>query len=75
MTALLRSGLVAFTNGQISAINPQRQGLNSALLDGLDPLNILSWNPNQSRYSPLWDIYLAQWSQDAISTRQNVRFY
>lgn len=72
-TASARSGLVAFTNGQISATNPQRQGLNSALLDGLDPLNILSWNPNQSRYSPLWDVYLAQWSQDAISTGQNVR--
>ena len=72
-TASARSGLVAFTNGQIGATNPQRQGLTSALLDGLAPLNILSWNPNQGRYSPLWDVHLAQWSQRAIRTGQNVR--
>ena len=72
-TASARSGLVAFTNGQIGATNPQRQGLTSALLDGLAPLNILSWNPNQGRYSPLWDVHLAQWSSRAIRTGQNVR--
>jgi len=72
-TASSRAGLVAFTNGQIGAINPQRQGLNSALLNGLDPLNVLAWNPNQGRYSPLWDVHLAQWSQEAIRTGQNVR--
>ena len=31
-----RTTLVAFVNGQTGAGNPQRQGLNSALLDGLD---------------------------------------
>lgn len=66
-TASARASLAAFTNGQLGANNPQRQGLNSALLDGLDPLNVLAWNPSQGRYSPLWDVNLAQWSQSAVS--------
>jgi hypothetical protein len=68
-----RASLAAFTNGQTGAANPQRQGLNSALLDGLDPLNVLRWNPSQGRYSPLWDVHLAQWSQSAVQSGQNLR--
>src|SRR5215831_9628118 len=40
-TASARASLAAFTNGQTGATNPNRQGLNSAILDGLDPLNVL----------------------------------
>jgi hypothetical protein len=72
-TASSRASLAAFTNGQTGASNPQRQGLNSALLDGLDPLNVLRWNPGQGRYSPLWDVHLAQWSAAAIASGQNRR--
>ena len=72
-TASSRASLAAFTNGQTGAANPQRQGLNSALLDGLDPLNVLRWNPSQGRYSPLWDVHLAQWSAAAVASRQNLR--
>ena len=68
-----RATLVAFINGQTGATNPQRQGLNSAILDGLDPLNVLRWNPSQGRYSPLWDVNLAQWSADAIAQGDNER--
>jgi hypothetical protein len=60
-TASSRASLAGFTNGQTGAGNPNRQGLNSALLDGLDPLNVLRWNPHQGRYSPLWDAHLTQW--------------
>jgi hypothetical protein len=60
-TASSRASLAAFTNGQTGAGNPNRQGLNSAILDGLDPLNVLRWNPKQGRYSPLWDVHLTQW--------------
>src|SRR5262249_8305483 len=67
------TSLAAFTNGQTGASNPQRQGLNSALLDGLDPLNVLRWNPSQGRYGPLWDVHFAQWSLSAISSGQNAR--
>lgn len=68
-----RTSLAAFVNGQTGAANPQRQGLNSALLDGLDPLNILRWAPNQGRYSPLWDVYPAAWSAKAIAQGLNTR--
>lgn len=68
-----RASLAAFVNGQIGATTPQRQGLNSALLDGLDPLNVLRWNPKQGRYSPLWDVHLAAWSDEAIAAGQNLR--
>lgn len=72
-TASALTSLAAFINGQTGAANPQRQGLNSALLDGLDPLNVLRWTPNQGRYSPLWDVHPAQWSAQAISSGQNLR--
>lgn len=67
-----RATLVAFVNGQTGLGNPQRQGLNSALLDGADPLNLLFWAPNQGRYSPLWDVYPAQWSAEAVALARNV---
>jgi hypothetical protein len=68
-----RASLAAFVNGQTGAANPQRQGLNSAILDGLSPLNILRWTPNQGRYSPLWDVHLTRWTDFAIATGQNLR--
>ena len=67
-----RATLVAFVNGQTGLGNPQRQGLNSALLDGADPLNLLFWAPNQGRYSPLWDVHPAQWSAEAVALARNV---
>src|SRR6266436_6097554 len=35
-----REPLIAFTNGQTGRTNPERQGLNAALLDGPPPLNL-----------------------------------
>lgn len=68
-----RASLAAFVNGQTRLNNPQRQGLNSALLDGADPLNVLFWNPKQGRYSPLWDVFPAAWSAQAIANGEHVR--
>ena len=68
-----RASLAAFVNGQTGAGNPQRQGLNSALIDGLDPLNVLRWNPSQGRYSPLWDVHPAAWTAAAVASQRNVR--
>lgn len=68
-----RASLVAFVNGQTGAANDERQGLNSALSDGLDPLNVLSWNPSQGRYSPLWDVFPAAWSAPAVAAGRNLR--
>jgi hypothetical protein len=65
-----RATLAAFTNGPTGATNPQRQGLNSALLGQGDPLNVLAWTPNQGRYSPLWDVHLSTWAPGQTPTRQ-----
>jgi len=67
-----RTTLVAFVNGQTGVGNPNRQGLNSALLDGADPLNLLFWAPNQGRYSPLWDVHPGQWSAAAVAAGANI---
>ncbi len=64
------------TNGQLGAANPQRQGLSSALLDGLDPLNVLGEVPDlnpASHYSPLWDANLATWTPQAVASGLNLR--
>jgi len=48
-------------------INPQRQGLNSAIKDGGGPLNVLGGIPTVATdYSPLWDVNLGEWTQEAI---------
>jgi hypothetical protein len=68
-----RTSLAAFVNGRTGAANPERQGLSSALLDGLSPLNVLAWAPNQGRYGPLWDVFLAAWTPEAIARGLDVR--
>lgn len=55
------------TNGPEGEINPQRQGLNSAIKDGGGPLNVLGGIPTVATdYSPLWDVNLGEWTQEAI---------
>lgn len=69
-------GLVAFTNGQVGVDNPERQGLSSALLDGLSPLNVLEEVPEPGQnpeYSPLWDVHLTTWTDAAVNSGENTR--
>jgi hypothetical protein len=71
-----RESLIAFTNGQTGATNPQRQGLNAAILDGPPPLNILQEIPEQKSqfdYSPMWDVHLATWTDTAVAAGLNLR--
>jgi hypothetical protein len=71
-----REPLIAFTNGQTGVTNPERQGLSSALLDGLSPLNILKEIPEPTSrfdYSPIWDIHFETWIPDAVAKGLNVR--
>lgn len=68
-----RTGLVAVANGATGANNPQRQGLSSAILDGQDPLNILQWPATHNRYSPLWDVHPAVWTEAAIAAGERAR--
>jgi hypothetical protein len=71
-----RESLIAFTNGQTGATNPQRQGLNAAILDGPPPLNLLQEIPEQKSqfdYSPLWDVHFETWTATAIAAGVNLR--
>lgn len=62
-----RSGIAPFANGQTGVGNPERQGLNSALLGEGDPLNVVESLPDSNRYSPLWDVHVAVWTDAAIA--------
>ncbi len=59
--------IFVFTNGPTGTGNPQRQGLNSALAGEGGPLNVLGGIPTiATDYSPLWDMNLGEWTQEAI---------
>jgi len=72
-----RSAIIPFVNGQTGAGNPERQGLNSALLDGLSPMNVTEIHPRNRGsiplYSPLWDVHPAAWTEDAIAMGEQRR--
>ena len=54
-------------NGPTGVDNPQRQGLTSAVMGEGSPLNVLGGIPTiATDYSPLWDINLGEWTQEAI---------
>ena len=63
--------LFTFINGPVNNIpdqvNPQRQGLSSAVLGEGGPLNVLGGIPTVATdYSPLWDLNVGEWTSDAI---------
>ncbi|MBZ0296453.1 MAG: hypothetical protein K8L99_28080 [Anaerolineae bacterium] len=59
--------IFAFANGPTGSGNPQRQGFNSALSGEGSPLNVLGGIPTVATdYSPLWDLNLGVWTQEAI---------
>ena len=62
--------IFGFTNGptheEDGTLNPQRQGFNSAILGEGGPLNVLGGIPTiATDYSPLWDLNLGEWTQEA----------
>jgi hypothetical protein len=60
--------IFVFANGPRGQGNPQRQGLNSALMGEGSPLNVLGGIPTiATDYSPLWDINLGVWTEEAIN--------
>ena len=59
--------LFVMANGPTGRKNPQRQGLNSALMDKLPPLNLVGGLPTVALdYSPAWDLNLGFWTEEAI---------
>jgi hypothetical protein len=66
-----RSGIVPVVNGARGVTNPDRQGLQSALLGEGDPINITQHYPDGSdQYSPFWDVHPAVWTDAAIAAGQ-----
>ena len=74
-----RSGLLAIVNGVTDRTSPDRQGLRSALLSDLSPLNVLQHAPDPTgmdvSYSPLWDMHLASWTPSSINTNQREKVF
>jgi hypothetical protein len=64
--------IFGFTNGptnEFGEVNPQRQGFNSAIIGEGGPLNVLGGIPTiATDYSPLWDLNLGEWTQEAIDS-------
>ncbi|MEP2651382.1 MAG: hypothetical protein ABJH06_05235 [Paraglaciecola sp.] len=63
--------IFGFTNGPVNdasgQVSPQRQGFNSAILGEGVPLNVLGGIPTiATDYSPLWDLNLGEWTQEAV---------
>ncbi|NKB48938.1 MAG: hypothetical protein GKS02_06190 [Alphaproteobacteria bacterium] len=60
-------------NGVTGADNANRQGLVSALSDGLAPLNVVGDIPTfGDGYSPLWDSHPIAWSDQAVADGDRV---
>ena len=71
-----RFAIVAIANGA-TGDSPERQGMQSALLDGLAPLNILEGAPDERSarpaYTPVWDLHLVMWTPAAIAAGQRTK--
>ncbi len=58
-------------NGKTGASEPARQGLTSALADGLQPLNVTGDIPSLGDgYSPLWASHPVFWADASLDTRR-----
>jgi hypothetical protein len=65
-----RSAIIPVINGALSG--PDRQGLQSAVLGGKDPLNITQSLPGGSDYTPVWDLHPVVWTPQAIKDGKRV---
>ncbi|GLR71007.1 DUF7482 domain-containing protein [Agaribacter marinus] len=70
--------IFGFTNGATNdpdgMVHPQRQGFNSAILGEGGPLQVLGGIPTVATdYSPLWDLNLGEWTQEAIDNGYRAR--
>jgi hypothetical protein len=69
-----------YTNGDLPSnssvsTHPLRNGLNSALRGDGSPLNVLGGIPTiATDYSPLWDVNLGMWTQEAVDNNFRTRW-
>jgi len=71
-------GFALVGNGETGINNPERQGLNSTIIDGgLEPDNVFQQDPQNdianSNYSPMWDAHVYLWTDAAIAAGQRKR--
>jgi hypothetical protein len=73
-------GFAPLANGETGANNPERQGLNSTILDGnaFDPINVFPLDPENNKkdnnnYSPMWDAHIYAWTDAAIQAGKRKR--
>jgi len=73
-------GFSPVSNGETGFNSPNRQGLNSTILDGnlADPINIFPLDPENNKqfnnnYSPMWDAHLNAWTPQAIAAGKRRR--
>ncbi|MEK9832705.1 MAG: hypothetical protein VW453_08935 [Rhodospirillaceae bacterium] len=60
-------------NGETGDANPSRQGLESALADGLQPLNVTGDIPTLGDgYSPLWASHPVNWADTSLDRRWRI---
>src|SRR3954447_19992069 len=69
---ILESGatevIYTIVNGRMGSSNPERQGLDSALNGEGPSLDVLAhFSEISAGYSPMWDVQLAEWTDDAIA--------
>jgi hypothetical protein len=71
-------GFALVANGETGINNPERQGLNSTIIDGgLEPDNVFQQDPQNdlanSNYSAMWDAHVYLWTDLAIAAGQRKR--
>jgi hypothetical protein len=72
---ILQSGatevIYTIVNGRTGLKDPERQGLDSALSGEGPSLDILAnFTEISEGYSPMWDVQLAEWTEEAIAKNQ-----
>ena len=71
-----RASISPVVNGIRGDANPQRQGLESALLGEGDPFNIAQEQPSDSvHYTPIWDVSPVAWTPAAIAAGFRVQLH
>lgn len=73
-------GFAPTANGETGKDNPERQGLNSTIIDGnkYDPINVFPIDPENDKkdnnnYSPMWDAHIYVWTDAAVKAGKRKR--
>ncbi len=74
-------GFALVGNGETGVNNPERQGLNSTIIDGgLEPINVFQQDPendikDNNNYSAMWDAHVYLWTDAAIAAGKRKRVH